>query len=325
MDRKLRLLGTSDRSTRILEIGPSYNPVAPKSDGWNTQVVDHATRDELRAKYANAQVDLGAIEPVDWLWRGGMLHEALPAIWQGQFDRLIASHVIEHTTDFAGFLNSAGRLLGPVATIALAVPDRRFCFDCFRPATTTGDLLEAHAARRTRHSLRTAWDHIAYAASMDGALGWDRSQTGTPRFLDPFAAAEAIFTQFRDDPDTPYADYHAWKFTPAGFRLAILELAQLNVIDWQVAETYGPDTFEFFVFLHRGKAHFDDTGALQAERLKLLRQQLLETREQTDIVLATAQSVVGQRAVRRDEAQPRHADLAGGKQGLLRKLGRLWR
>lgn len=356
MDRKARLLGNCNRSSRILEIGPSYNPVAPKSGGWNTQVVDHATRDALRAKYAHAQVDLEAIEPVDWLWRDGMLHDALPATWQGSFDRLIASHVIEHTTDFAGFLNSAGRLLSPDGTIALAVPDRRFCFDCFRPATTTGDLLEAHTAKRTRHSLRTAWDHVAYAASMDGVLGWDRSHTGTPRFIDNFSAAAATFALFRDDPDTPYADYHAWQFTPAGFRLAILELGQLGVIDWRVTETYGPDSFEFFVFLRRGTPHFEDAEALQTARLSLLRQQWRETREQADIALADAGLPVGLEAgttvschlnmansetsgqrkiltgtdrknqhLPQDGAQPRKMGVTRATRSLLRKLGSLWR
>ncbi len=287
MDRKARLLGSSDRSSRILEIGPSYNPVAPKADGWTTQIVDHATREELQAKYAQADVDLAVIEPVDWIWREGALHDAIPPQWHGRFDRLIASHMIEHTTDFVGFLNSAERLLAPNGTIALAVPDRRFCFDYFRPATTTGELLEAHAARRTRHSLRAAWDHVAYAVTLDGALGWDRSQqSGTPQFIDSFSAAAASLSRFRDDPAAPYADYHAWRFTPACFALAILELGQLGAIDWQVDKVQGPYSFEFFVFLRRGTASYENAAALQTERLDLLRQQFLETREQIDLALA---------------------------------------
>jgi len=287
MDRKARLLGNADRNSRILEIGPSYNPVAPKTAGWNTQIVDHAEREELRAKYAEAGVALDAIETVDWLWRDCALHEALPEEWRNHFDRLIASHVIEHTTDFVGFLKSAEHLLRQDGTIALAVPDRRFCFDCFRPATTSGELLEAYAQRRTRHSLRTAWDQTAYAVSMDGKLGWDQFQTGTPVFLDAFSTAAAVLAQFSDDPAASYVDYHAWRFTPAGFRLAILELGQLGLIDWRVDETHGPDNFEFFVFLRRGATRFEDTRKLQAARLELLHLQWLETREQAHIALAT--------------------------------------
>ena len=40
-ERNSLLLGDANRSTRILEIGASFSPVAPKRDGWNCVVVDH--------------------------------------------------------------------------------------------------------------------------------------------------------------------------------------------------------------------------------------------------------------------------------------------
>lgn len=137
MDRKARLLSTSDRSSRIVEIGPGYNPVAPKAGGWRTYVVDCADRPALRAKYSAAAVDLDAIEDVDTIWQEGPLDEAMPAELRGGFDTLIASHVIEHAPDFAGFLLAAQRLVRPGGSVALAIPDRRFCFDFFRPPSST--------------------------------------------------------------------------------------------------------------------------------------------------------------------------------------------
>ena len=38
------LLAPIARSVRIIEIGPSFNPLAPRSAGWNTRVVDHLGR-----------------------------------------------------------------------------------------------------------------------------------------------------------------------------------------------------------------------------------------------------------------------------------------
>src|SRR5208283_2921376 len=160
-----RLLGTADRAQQIVEIGAGYCPVAPKSGGWNTHVVDHASRDELRTKYAAAAVDRQAIEEVDTVWHDGALHEAVPAALVGHVDRIIASHVLEHIPDLIGFFDSAARLSSPDGALSIALPDRRYCFDCFKPWTTTGDVLEAHRRRPSRHSLKTAFDHVAYSAA----------------------------------------------------------------------------------------------------------------------------------------------------------------
>ena len=286
MDRIARLLSTSTKSSRILEIGAGYCPAAPKAAGWQTHVVDHASQEELQRKYASAPVDVTAIEAVDTVWRSGTLQEAVPAALLGQFDTVIASHVLEHLPDLIGFLESAAILLAPGGTISVALPDRRFCFDYFRPAPTTGDLLEAHSTGRTRHSLRTAWNHTAYAVTVDGGLAWGQNPITRPVFIDSFNTAAAILARAAGDLDSPALDFHVWPFTPAGFCLAILELGQLGATDWRVESLYGPDSFEFFVVLRRGAEQIDDAEALQRRRMELLRRQLMEIREQADFALA---------------------------------------
>jgi hypothetical protein len=32
------------KTDKIIEVGPSYNPLAPKGNGWHSCVVDHADR-----------------------------------------------------------------------------------------------------------------------------------------------------------------------------------------------------------------------------------------------------------------------------------------
>ena len=289
MDRITRLLSTSTRKSRIIEIGASYTPTAPKAAGWNTHVVDHADQATLRAKYAPAAVDVSAIEPVDTVWRDGPLHEAVPAALVGQFDTLIVSHVIEHMPDFIGFLASAERLLGPDGMIAAALPDRRYCFDCFRPPTMTGDILQAHASGRTRHDLRTAWDHTAYAAQAGGVLGWGPWKVEPPEFIDDFAAADRLRSRFNADVAAPYVDFHAWQFTPAGFELVMLELGEMGLIDWSIATSHGPENFEFFVFLRRGVARVSDPVALQKRRMGLIRQLMIETYQQISLIVPDAE------------------------------------
>jgi SAM-dependent methyltransferase len=95
--------------------------------------------------------------------RGGpfetLLHDKLDT-----FDAIIASHVIEHLVDPIGFFNSAWRLLKEDRRVALAVPDKRLCFDCLRPVSTTGQLIATWRSKRRLHSLASVFDHSAYHA-----------------------------------------------------------------------------------------------------------------------------------------------------------------
>ena len=74
MSRADMLLASIDRSARIIEIGPSYNPIAPKLDGWNTSTLDHTTRAGLVEKYrGHPGVDVDRIEDVDFVWTRGSI------------------------------------------------------------------------------------------------------------------------------------------------------------------------------------------------------------------------------------------------------------
>ncbi len=107
--RAENLFGPLPSGARILEIGPSYNPLFPKGGPQQVHVLDHATREELVAKYRDhPSVDTTRIEEVDHVWTNGPLHEAVPRDMHGQYDAFVASHVIEHTPDLVGFLKSAG-------------------------------------------------------------------------------------------------------------------------------------------------------------------------------------------------------------------------
>ena len=66
MNRSEILLRDLPKSSKVIEIGPSYSPLAAKRDGWNVFTVDHDDRDGLVAKYAdNPTVDTSRIEDVD--------------------------------------------------------------------------------------------------------------------------------------------------------------------------------------------------------------------------------------------------------------------
>ncbi len=177
--RKELLLAGISKHARITEIGPSFNPVASKAEGWNCWSIDHLDRDGLVAKYAkDPSVDTTRIETVDFVWTGGALSDAVPLELHGSFDAFIASHVIEHTPDLLAFLTGAETLLKPDGVVVLAIPDKRYCFDYFQPLTTTGQIIEAHAERRSRHTRRLSFDHVAYSVSNNGRIAWEQSSGG---------------------------------------------------------------------------------------------------------------------------------------------------
>jgi SAM-dependent methyltransferase len=291
MDRVAQLLSTTQRSSRILEIGPSHAPIAPKAAGWNSFVVDHATQAGLRAKFRGYGVNLDAIEPVDFVWDAVGLADAVPASFHGTFDTIIASHVIEHMPDFIGFFKGCAKLLKPTGTVALAVPDKRYCFDFFQPHSMAGDMIEAHLAGATRHSRRTVFNYLTHIVMADGATAWGQHEIKEFALLHPFKEATKALQKWSDDPNTPYKDYHAWQFTPASFELLALELALAGFLDFHLVTTYPTAGSEFIVLLQPGAPRFPAPELADEQRLMAMQRILADTREQLDHALGPPPAV----------------------------------
>ncbi len=281
MVRLDKLLARIDKSMKVLEIGPSFSPVAPKSDGWNAWSVDHADQEGLRQKYqADPNIDVSRIGPVDFVWNSGDLNDAVPVEHHGTFHACIASHVIEHVPDPVAFYRSLDRLSRPDGTVALAVPDKRFCFDYFRPPSMTSDFILANSRRRCRHSKKTAFDHTAYTVGSDGAGAWGQHPLGDLSFYSGLHTAYRLLVTTDDKETAPYVDYHGWCYTPASFKLVVLELNVLELIDWQIDLDYPAEGCEFIVILKKGRLQFSSDDALNEARKLLLRGILADIAEQ---------------------------------------------
>ena len=282
------LLELVPRTGRIIEIGPSYNPIAPKAEGWNTRILDHMTREDLIAKYrGHPGLDVDRIEEVDFVWTGGPLIDAVPESFHGSFDALIASHVIEHTPDLIGFLQTAEILLKPGGVVILAIPDKRYCFDYFQPLTTTGQVLEAHAQGRSRHTPRVAFDHVAYAVKNGGAIAWGQHPSQGLGFVHTIDEAEKLFSSI--ETKEGYMDLHAWRFTPSSFELTMLELARVGRTDWRIERVTPANGCEFYAWLRRGgsaAARSSTQDQLSSRRLILLKRILIESQAQINWLLA---------------------------------------
>lgn len=231
-----------------LEIGPSYNPLVPKSSGARIETIDHADQAGLVRKYRDdPSVDVSRIEPVDYVSDGRPMVEVIGQ--EGRYDYILASHVIEHTPNMLGFLNDCATLLKDNGTLVLAVPDKRYCFDYFRPTTSTGDIIQAFREKRTRHTAGALFDHFAYVTRRGDAIVWlPRSEAPFDFIHDTAQAADIIG---RIDHNEEYIDCHAWQFTASSFRLILSDLHSIGLLSLREQEFHETGEFEFYAALSK--------------------------------------------------------------------------
>lgn len=289
-----------DRSMRLIELGASYSPIIPKADGWRTTIIDHASQEDLVKQYGAMGVStIDKIEPVDHVWQNGSLSDIVNPSELAGFDGIVASHVGEHFPDLIAFFKSASALLKPNGIIALALPDKRVCFDFFRPITMTGDVLDAHLNKRTRHQKKTFFDQAAYFALRDGNGGWaHRGNLAPLQLAHSIYAAQQGYMDASEDPSSQYKDTHAWTFTPKSFELIMLELNLLGHIDWAIRAIEPADGVEFYVWLERRRVTLPE-AEINPARLALLKDMVRESADaiaQLDTVTTVARTTVARPA-----------------------------
>jgi SAM-dependent methyltransferase len=232
MDRRQRILSMFDPSGFGLEIGPSYNPLLPKAEGYKVETLDYTDQIGLRLKYAdNPSIDVSKIEPVDFVSDGRSMADLIGAT--GRYDFIVASHVIEHTPDMIGFLKDCERLLKPDGVLALAVPDKRCCFDFFQTLTSTGELLEVHRSGRTRPAFGALFNAVAYGVKQDGQIGWELASRGRRELAQPLASAMQLATDTEES--GIYRDVHVWRFVPSSFELIMNDLYEVGETTLRIA------------------------------------------------------------------------------------------
>ena len=247
MDRREKLLDGLDL-VRLegVEIGPLTSPTVSKNDG-NIIYIDHTDTETLKQKYANHEgVDANEIVSVDAVWGQNTIEEALGI--GKRVDYIIASHVVEHVPDFIGWLGELSSILAPGGSIRLAVPDKRFCFDCRREDTRLSDLLTANLERARRPQAREIIDFALYHMHMEAVAAWDGALVMGPPGPDQLRQA---FDMARQAAQGDYVDVHCWTFTLASFARIMEQLAHLGLTDLACLRAHDTEVYdhEFFVIM----------------------------------------------------------------------------
>jgi len=235
-----------------LEIGPLHSPIVTE-DMADVRYVDVFSRDELRANYANdPNVNLGDIPEIHFVLSGPEGLRRLPEVVgpAAPFAWVIASHVIEHVPDLIAWLAEIAEILDDGGQLLLVVPDRRFTFDILRPATTVGQMLQAHDLGETKPSVRAVFDLTRNAVKVSADEAWRGEVPGPDERMHDLAAAMNEAQRVRDG---HYVDSHVWMFTPGLFVEQVAELGRLGLSDL-VVEKIVPTALnhlEFYAVLRR--------------------------------------------------------------------------
>lgn len=244
-----KILACIEVSTSVgLEVGALVNPIVTPDMG-QIRYIDHATTDELKAKYAHdPNVDVHKIVNVDYVWG----KEGLPQLvgQDAPFDYLVASHVVEHVPDFIGWLKEIHAVLKVGGILSLVVPDKRCCFDYHRPLTQAADVVEAFLHHFRKPSPRQVFDYISSAVMYNDSIAWDCNTVIEPQNLKPIhSELEAWQFAQRSLLEDQYVDAHCWVFTPQSFFDLLESLINLELFDFKIEKFYETAGCEFYVSL----------------------------------------------------------------------------
>jgi len=247
MNRNEKVLRHINKNGHGIEIGPSHNPIAPKRDGYKVHIIDHMNREQLITKYRDHHVILKNIEEVDFVWRDENYSELTGK--SKYYDWIIASHVIEHTPDLIGFLNDCDAILKDEGVISLVIPDKRYCFDHYRPITGISKIIDNHFQKNKIHTPGTVAEYFLNVVSKDGSIAWNSSITGEYNLVHSLDDALQGMNSVLNE--KAYIDVHAWCFVPHSFRLIIHDLFCLGLIPFQEVDFFPTEGCEFYITLGR--------------------------------------------------------------------------
>lgn len=245
----------------ILEIGPFFNPIYPKSAGFNTKTVDVLPREELLFVAENelrlSQQLISRIEAVDFIWKGSLLE----TVNQGaKFDIICSSHNFEHQPNPLLFLLDVEKLLNPGGICTFAIPIASRCFDLFRNLSTTKDFLVAYRERKTKPAWLDVYEANNLKVDSDGIdLHKHHKFTVNQLQLVKNYHSQNISNQqlLYESPES-YIDTHISVLNPSRFKLIMYELSKLDVLSRLKIFDISERGHEFFVHLSNDREPIAD-------------------------------------------------------------------
>jgi hypothetical protein len=236
------------KPARILEIGPYNNPGLSKADYPNLKYMDIFTSEQIsldQARYTHT-VEIPSIDII-------ADPKATPTFSTDlKFDFIFSAHNIEHYPDIITHLNEVASLAAsPNTKYFLAVPDRRYCFDYYQQESSFADMITAYQLGIKQHTAASYIKNKLYTTHNNIWAHWMDDHGEDPRTKDidikdlKKLVAEAL------NPNTDFADIHAWVFTNDSFMRNINTLNELGLQPWRVDLVSKPKSLtpEFYTIM----------------------------------------------------------------------------
>ena len=251
-----------------LEIGPLFWGLCRKDEGYNVLIWDVLSKEELLNNYKTERKSaIKELEEIDIISSESM-KIALTEYSQKKnavvknvsecLEYIISSHNVEHMPNPIQFFIDASELLKEDGIINMAIPISSRCFDCFRPLSTTGEMLDAYISKNKKPSFGEYFDHkFSTMKILDrnhklidvNDITYDFNKLTLKKNLS-YSTYQEIAEYYKK---TPYVDAHVWQFNLESF-ISIFEdlktckiIKNLEIID---AEIIG---IEFIISIRKKK------------------------------------------------------------------------
>lgn len=236
-----------------LELQPDVNPIFRKSEGCRVKYVETAGTKALRERCIQRGIDPSKVETIDFILdRGKTLAEMVGS--EAPFDYVLTSHVIQLTPNPVAHFNEVAEVLTERGCYVLVVPDRNLCFDCTKPLSTLGQILEPYVYGRQNASLASMIDEMRYGAMPErgGIGGWRyvADQTVVPKYENRYREITDIMTR----PEQQLAAWfgHQWRFSPRSFVSIMSDLNKLGLVGLHIEAIRPTGFMDFIVTLRKG-------------------------------------------------------------------------
>ena len=250
-----------------LEISPLYNPIAKKSN-FNVMYTDCVSKKESIRKHAH--YEHAEIIDLDFIWEPGRkLSICVPK--KKKFKFAIASHVLEHVPDPISWVMEVFEVLENEALLYLILPDKRSCYDHFRPETTVAELLDFWFNKRIIPTTAQIYDFLTL--SFDDSDG--QPPTTKRELIRHYDIQQALNFAVHAWVKGKYLDIHCSNFTPQSFVKVFQTLNDLGILNIKISEPISTSKMwgnEFMVKLrkigeprthHPGSPHRNNVGRLR--------------------------------------------------------------
>ena len=251
---RMDFIGLPPPGASILEIGPFFSPAFRRPEA-NVSYLDCLSSEAMKTRAAalgNEVVD--TVPEIDYVWTGQRYSELVDR----KFSVVYSSHNIEHQPCLVTHLRDLESVLEQDGVVFLVVPDKRYCFDHFFPETGLPEVIEAWVEQKKKHRLSDILDHLFFTAHNDPVRHW-LGDHGANRNLLPLEGERHVsflaeVERYRATDE--YTDVHAWKFTPASFRVLFENLFNLKLTKLRVLRVYPTvkNSNEFYAVLVPGCA-----------------------------------------------------------------------